>query len=363
MYPEREGGERPWNRCALFNSLGRNKLSMTVDLTDAKGKGIFKDLVRESDIVVENNSAGTMDKLGLGYEALREVRQDIIMISMPAFGNYGPYSTYKGFAPIVEALIGHTWLRGFPHSDPTQTGVPDYRCDAAGGASCAFAALIALYHRYQTGEGQFIDMSLAEAMLPHLGEFVIDYTMNQRVQEPIGNRSQFGIQGCYQCKGRDKWINITIDSDEKWQKFCQVLGNPPWADYERFSNMLTRYQNHDELDVLIGGWCKEHEPYEIMHLMQEAEIPCGPVLYEEDTFGDPHLKARGYYLRMSHPEAGTHLYPGFLWEMSETSPGTRPPPCLGEHNGYVYEEVLGRTPDDIVQLEQEGHIGTDYLTA
>ena len=362
-YPNREAGERPWNRFSWFNSMGRNKLSMTVDLAQPKGLEIVKDLIKISDIFVENNPPGTMDKLGLGYHVLKKVKPDLIMICMSAFSNSGPYRDYKGFAPVMEALLGHTWLRGYQNSDPTQTGVPVYHADACGGATAAFAALVALYHRKQTGEGQFIELSQAESMIPHLGEAIMDYTMNQREQGPLGNRSPFKApQGCYKCKGDDKWVNISIGSDEEWEKFCQILGNPGWTKDERFSDMLVRYKNHDELDQIIEEWTKGHEPYEIMHLLQKEGIPCGPVLSEGDALSDPHLKERAFFLQLSHSEAGTHPHPGFLWKMSQTPPVVKSPtPCLGEHNDYVYRELLGKGEEEITQLKKEGHIGTDYL--
>jgi crotonobetainyl-CoA:carnitine CoA-transferase CaiB-like acyl-CoA transferase len=361
-YPDRDAGENPWNRFAWFNVLARNKLSMTADLTRPKGKEIFKDLIKISDIFVENNAVNTMDKLGLNYGELSRVKPDLIMISMPAFGTTGPYRTYKGFGPIIEALSGHTWLRGYPDRDPSETGVPAYHNDACSGATAAFAALSALYHRMETGEGQFIDMSQSESMLPHLGETIMDYTMNRRNQGPTGNRSPFrSPEGCYPCKGQDKWVNISIGTDEEWDKFCKVLGDPSWTRDERFSDTLSRCKHADALDRQIREWTKTRNPYEIMHGLQSEGVACGPVISEADALCDPHLKHRNFFLDITHPEAGTHPYPGFLWKMSETPPEVkRPAPCLGEHNDYVYRILLEKTEEEIEQLRKEGHIGNTY---
>jgi len=361
-YPDRDAGEKPWNRFSWFNVLARNKLSMTADLTRPKGREIFKDLIKISDILIENNAAATMNKLGLSYQVLSRVKPDLIMISMPAFGNTGPYKHYKGFGPIIEALSGHTWLRGYPDRDPSQTGVPAYHNDACSGATAAFAALAALYHRIETGEGQFIDISQSESMLPHLGEAIMDYTMNQRNLGPAGNRSPHRApEGCYPCKGEDKWVNISIGSDQEWGKFCRILKNPAWTQDERFSDFLSRYKYSDELDRFISEWTGNKDPYEIMHFLQKEGIPCGPVISEEDALSDPHLKERDFFLAMSHPEAGTHPYPGFLWKMSHAPPGAkRPAPCLGEHNDYVYRTLLGKSDKEIDRLKREGHIGTEY---
>ena len=362
-YPNREAGENPWNRFAWFNVFGRNKLSMTVDLTRSKGKEIFKDLIKTSDIFIENNAVATMDKLDLNYQVLRRVKPDLIMISMPAFGATGPYRTYKGFGPIIEALSGHTWLRGYPDRDPSQTGVPAYHSDACAGATAAFAALAALYHRNETGEGQFIDVSQSETMLPHLGEAIMDYTMNQRDQGPTGNQNPGRApEGCYACKGEDKWVNISIRSDEEWDAFCRVLGYPDWTREEKFSVMSGRCNHSEELDRFVEAWTSTLDPYEIMHCLQKEGIPCGPVISEADALSDPHLKERDFFLEMSHPEAGAHPYPGFLWKMSETPlKENRPAPCLGEDNDYVYRTLLKKSEEEIKKLEEEGHIGTAYL--
>ena len=239
-----------------------------------------------------------------------------------------------------------------------------YHSDACSGATAAFAVLSALYHRSRTGEGQFIDMSQSETLIPHLGEAMMDYTMNQRNQGPMGNRSLYRTpQGCYKCKGDDKWVNISIGSDEEWEKFCTILGNPLWTRDEKFSDILSRSKNCDELDGFIEEWTQECDPYEIMHLLQRESIPCGPVMSEEDALSDPHLKERDFFLELSHPEAGTHSHPGFIWKMSQTPPvAGRPAPCLGEHNDYVYRVLLGKSEEEIRQLTEEGHIGTDYIT-
>ena len=362
-YPDRKAGEKPWNRFAWFNVFGRNKLGMTVDLTRPRGREIFKDLIRISDIFIENNAVATMDKLDLNYPALRQIKPDLIMISMPAFGATGPYRTYKGFGPIIEALSGHTWLRGRPDRDPSQTGVPVYHSDACAGATAAFAALAALYHRNETGEGQFIDVSQSETMLPHLGETIMDYTMNRNDPPPGGNRSPGRApEGCYACRGEDRWVNISIRSDDEWEAFCRVLGRPDWTQDDKFAHTPGRCDRSAELDLLVEKWTKTRDSYEIMHLLQKEGIPCGPVISDADAFSDPHLRARGFFTDVSHPEAGDHAYPGFLWKMSGTPLKiTRPAPCLGEDNDYVYRVLLKKSDQEIAQLEAEGHIGAAYL--
>jgi len=363
LYPNAEGGERPWNRCAVFNCSGRNKLSMTLDPRRPKGKQLFKKLVAISDILIENNAYGVMERLGWGYKELKKIKPDLIMISMPAFGNSGPYKELKGFGAVLESLIGHTYLRGYPDLDPTRTGNPVYHADASAGAIAAFAALVCLYHRHRCGEGQFVDLAQAETILAQLGEPIMEYTMNGLVQQPRGNRDAVAApQGCWRCRGEDKWINISVCTDEQWRGLCKAMGEPPWSTEQRFADSLGRWHHHKELDDLIGEWTGRMDIWEVTDLLQRHAVPAGPVLDEALAFSDPHLQARRYWVDIEHQEAGTHPYPGFLWRMSATPPMVRKPsPCLGEHNDYVYRELLGLSRQEIDQLEKEGHIGYDYV--
>jgi len=363
-YPNRETGERPYNRFSLFNVQHRNKYSMTVDLRKDKGKEVFKKLVAVSDVFVENNAYGLMDRFGLGYSVLSRVNPKLIMCSMPGYGNTGPYKEYVGFGLLLEALIGHAWLRGYADSDPT-TNNPAYPCDTTGGATAAFMILSALRHRKRTGRGQLIDLAQTEAFMPHLGQSIMDYTMNGRVQRTVGNRDSglsMAPHGCYCCKGHDRWLVIAVSSDEEWRGLCRAMGEPAWTKEVRFSDALSRLRNHDEMDKLIEAWTLNHDHYALMHLLQREGVPAGPVMDGRDCYNDPHLKERGFLVRVTHPEAGTHLYPGFMVKMYGTPLTYRmPAPCLGEHNEYVYKKLLGVPDAEYAALEREQHIGMEYL--
>jgi crotonobetainyl-CoA:carnitine CoA-transferase CaiB-like acyl-CoA transferase len=360
-YPNREAGERPYNRIAFFNVHARNKLSMTVDYMQPKGMEILKKLVKMSDIFVENNAYGVVARLGLGYEKLKEIKPDIIMISMPGFGNSGSYAGRVGLGRHLECIAGHTLLRGYVDADPTWT-TEVYHCDAAAGAIAAFAAVTALHYRQRSGKGQFIDVAQIETIIPQLGEFIMDYTMNQRVQQTLGNRHPWAAPcGLYLCQGEDRWIAITVFSDEEWQGLCRAMGNPSWTSDERFSDTLSRWRNQDELDKHLSEWTRQHQDYELMGLLQNEKVAAGLVMDERDCYDDPHLKERGYFEEVTHAECGTHLYPGMLWKLSKTPGSIRRPPCrLGEHNEYVYKELLKVSDEEYAELESEGHIGMDY---
>ena len=360
-YPDREAGAKPWNRAAYFNFNSRNKLSMTVKLSTPKGLEIFKRLAKVSDIVIENNAYGAQERLGLGYSVLREVNPKIIYVSMPGFGNRGPWKERVIVGRHLEHLAGHTLLRKYPDLEPSQMS-DIYYCDAAAGAISAFAALLALYHRQKTGKGQFIDLAQIETFIPQLGESVMDYVMNQRVRESLGNRDEWAAPcNIYRCRGDDRWAAITVYTDEEWRSFCQAIGNPSWTKEERFSTQLSRWQNQEEMDKLIESWTIDKEDYEVMNLLQKHAVASGPVLEELRCFEDPQLKERGFFEKVTHAEAGTHLYPGVSWKMSRTPCSIRKPSCrLGEDNEYVYKQILGFSDEEYKELKKEGHIGMDY---
>ncbi|MBL7165739.1 MAG: CoA transferase [Dehalococcoidales bacterium] len=360
-YCGRDVSFRPWNRWTLFNAHARNKLGCTMDLTQPGGKELFKRLIAVSDVFLESNAPHVVENFGLTYDVLKEVNPKLIMLSMPGFGNSGPYKYYRALGVHQEGFIGHTYLRGYPDSDPSTTSTL-YHADEASGASAALAVLMALHYRNRTGKGQYIDMSQAEATMPHLGEAIMDYSMNRRVQTSTGNRLPGAAPcGCYRCQGEDRWINITVTSDEEWQGLCRVMGNPEWTRDERFSDSLNRDRHQDDMDTLIEEWTSQNNHYDLMFRLQKEGVPAGPVIFEDDAYTDPHLKERNFFQEVTHEECGTHMYPTFGFRMSRTPNSIRRPPVrLGEHNEYVYKEVLKVSDEEYRQLEEEGHIGMDY---
>jgi crotonobetainyl-CoA:carnitine CoA-transferase CaiB-like acyl-CoA transferase len=363
-YVDHWAGDRPWDRFVMFHALGRNKSSCCIDLTRPQGVEVFKRLIKVSDVFLESNAAATMEKLGLTYEVLRDVKPDIIYLSMPGLGCSGPHKYYTGFGAQLQALAGHTWLTRYPDLDYTTTQSLLFHCDASSGATAAFAVLCALHYRNRTKKGQFIDLAQLETVIPHLGEAIMDYTMNGRVQEPMGNRHpSMAPQGVYCCRGEDRWVAISVSSDEEWQGLCRALGNPPWASEERFSTSKGRLENQDEMDKCIEEWTCCHDNYEVMYILQKEGVAAGPVIDQRDAYHDAQLQCRGFFEVVSHREAGTHLYPGMLYKMGKTPLSIRkPPPCLGEHNDYVFKDVIGMSDDEIAELEKEQLIGGDeYL--
>jgi len=353
---------RPWNRSCMFNQHGRNKLCCTVDLMRPRGREVFRRLLEVSDIFLESNMPHVMETLDLGYDVVSKWNPRLIMLSMPAFGKTGPHKYYRTIGPQLDSYAGGTWVRGYRDRDVSSNSVV-FHADESAGLTAAFVMATALHQRNRTGKGMFIDMAQVETAVPQLGEIIMDYTMNGRVQGALGNRDPQGaVQGCYRCLGDDRWICITIRTDEEWQGFCRAIGNPEWARDERFSDALGRWRNHDELDRGIEEWTSKRDRFEAMHVLQRQGVAAGPVEFPDDAYNDPQMNDRGFFERINHPECGTHLYPGLLWRTARTPNSVRRhAPRLGEDNEYVYKKVIGVTDEEYAELEAEGHIGMDFV--
>jgi crotonobetainyl-CoA:carnitine CoA-transferase CaiB-like acyl-CoA transferase len=361
-YPNWEPGERPWNRHPMFNFHARHKLSMTVDLTRPEGHEIARRLVTLSDVIVENNSLGVMARLGLDYDTVRGWKPDIIYVAMPSFGCTGPYRTFQGFGSNVEALCGLTAIRGYADLD-LRASTPVYYMDAASGAGAAFAVLCALHYRQRTGQGQFIDFAQAENMLPHIGEFFMDAAMNGRDAVPMGNHHpSMAPHNCYPCQGEDAWLVVAVATDAEWQRLCHALGEPAWARQEKFAILHGRLQHQEELDRHLAAWTTTQEARTAMEHLQAHGVAAGMIFSEPEAYTDPHLNARGFFEAVTHCECGMHRYPGMLWKMSKTPGSIRSAACcLGEHNNYVYHDLLGLSDAEIARLRAAGHIGESYI--
>ena len=362
--PGRVPGARPFNRSPMFNSHARNKRSMTVNLLDPGGREIFDRLVAISDVLIENNPTETMAKLGITYETLRAVKDDIIMLRMPAYGNTGPYRNYRAHGVHIEGVVGHTMLRGYPDTDPSYNTTV-LMSDAAAGAQGAFAVLAALHHRKRTGQGQLVELGQAENVFAYLGEYYLDYAMNGRTHETLGNRHPRALQGCYPCApdadNPDRWLAITIYDNAQWQALCNIINAPDLASDPELDTAAARHSNHDAIDARITQWTRTQPLRTAMATLQAHHIPAGIVMNQADAFADPQIQSRQFFAESHQADCGTHLYPGPPYRMSETPLGIRRGPVmLGQDNEYVYQELLGYTAAEYAAFAAAGHIGTDY---
>jgi len=353
-FPNGDTGERSYNRFAYYNEVNRNKYAITLDLSKPRGVELFNKLVAISDVVVENFSPRVMSNFGLDYTVLQEINPRIIMMSISGYGQDGPYRDCVAYGEGIEAMSGMSKLTAYPNGAPLKPGVA--YADAAAGLHAAFAIMAALRYRHIKGVGQYIDLSMREALIPLLGEAIMDYSMNGKIPEPIGNRNtRMAPHGCYRAKGNDRWITIAVSSDEEWRALCRIMDHPQWSRDEQFADADGRLSNQDEIDKMIGKWTIGYDHIELTDMLQSHGIKAGAVLDAAELVDDPHLKERGFFEEVEHTEAGTHIIPGISWKMSRT-PGCieRPAPCFGEHNRYVFSELLGMSDKEIEDLAQEG---------
>lgn len=347
-FAEGQGGI---NRSGYYNQFNQGKLSLSLNFKQPEAIDIAKRLVAVSDVVSENFASGVMDKLGLGYDVLKQIKPDIIMISMSGYGAVGPESSYVSYGPAQAPLSGLSSLTGFPDFPPMHVGF-SYG-DPNGGLHGAFAILAALMHRARTGEGQYIDMSQLETSIALLGEGVMEYTMNG-VQPPrIGNRDpHLAPHGMFRCQGDDRWISIVVASDEEWQRLSSVIGHPEWGADQRFTTLAARKQHEDELEKLVTAWTETQSTEEATRKLQAAGIAAFPALTNKELAEDQHLQSRGFFVEQNHPEVGIRRHAGLPWVFSDTPCHVRTPaPCLGQNTDDVMHRVLGYTSEDISALK------------
>ncbi len=262
----------------VFHLLNRGKLGITVDFTKPKGAELLRELIKRRDVVTDNFTPGVLDKYGLSYEALAEIKRDIIVVSLCFAGHTGPLKGTRGYAPIITALAGLDSVVGY--TDESVPCGPNFAYgDHVAAMHGALAILVALIHRNRTGEGQYIDISEWEATTSLLGEPLMEYLMNGRIPGPTGNRdSIMAPHGYYPCKGEGQWVSIAVKTEEEWRNFCQALENPPWTEEERFGDRYSRLLNQDALDELVGQWTGNYSPHEVTEILQQAGVAAAPFL-------------------------------------------------------------------------------------
>jgi benzylsuccinate CoA-transferase BbsF subunit len=345
---DRDPDRDPW-----FHSGVRNQLSITIDMAKPQAIPVLKNLIGLSDVVVENFSPRVMKAHGLDYESLVEVKPSIVMISLPAAGQYGPLRDAQTYGPSLTGLAGVDNMVGY--YGERVLGLQQAYADINSSLHGAFSVLAALYYRKRTGKGQHIDMAQMEAVISIAGEAVLDYTMNGRVLGTLGNRHPTMCpHNNYRCKGEDKWVSIAVKTEEEWKAFCRAIGGPPWTEDEKFVDRFARLRNQEELDKLISAWTINYDYYEISEILQNVGVAAAPCLDTEGRFFDPHLQARQTYMEVEHPATGVDWVANSAWRLSENPTEIHHrSPLFGEHNSYVFKDLLGMTDSEIAQLEAD----------
>ncbi len=294
-----------------------------------------------------------MKRMGLGYEELKKIKPDIIMLSACMQGQTGPHANHPGLGNHLSALAGFNQITGWPDGEPKGVGI---YTDAIGPHYAISILLAALDYRRRTGKGQYIDLSQHEASVHFMTPLILDYVVNQRVANRIGNRhSGAAPHGAYRCRGEDRWCAIAVFTDEEWQNFGKVIGEAALTTDPKFNTLPARKENEDELDRLVEEWTINRSPEEVMSLMQAAGVAAGVVQTGEDLLvRDPQLKHRHFFWEFDHPEIGKHRIGGLSFMLSKSPFEVRRAPLLGEHNEYLLKEILGMSDEEIVELVIEG---------
>ena len=329
------------NRSSIWNGVNFSKLGVTLNLSTDEGKSLARQLARTCDVVIENFSAGVMDRLGLGYDSLSKLNPGAILLSCSTLGAFGPESKVSGLGPNIQVYAGLPHLSGYEDGPPALGGGswPDFVVGIIG----TFATLVALRDRRRTDKGQHIDLAMAEVITSMIPEAVMDYLMNGKEHGRQGNHDpEMSPHSVYPASGYDQWVAIAVSNDDEWRAMCKVAGHPEWIEDPRFIDLKSRKKNEAELDSLISEWTKRESPYGLMHTLQEAGVSAAPVMSVFDLVASPHLLERGYFVDIDHPEVGPRMTPGIPVKFSGMPKlNYYAAPTLGQHNDFVFKEIVG----------------------
>ncbi len=339
----------PSTRGAPFQAYNQSKSYAALNIAKPEGLALAKRLIACSDVVIENFAAGVIERLGLGYEVVSAVKPDIVMVSSSGTGHSGPHKDYVAYGSLLQHYTGWNGISGYPNREPIKGGL---WADPWVGMELAMVTIAALNHRARTGEGQYVDVSMAEALSASIPEAILDYQMNGAVPEPQGNRdTRDAPHGVYHCAGDDRWIAIAVTQESEWQGLCRVIERPDLASDPRFATAAGRRQHQDELDTAITAWTCQYEDYEAMQRLQAAGVPAGPSLDVARVYQDPQLRTGGYLSRHRTSDGVWRDLPGLPWRFEGLEPAyITAAPVLGQHNAAVYQDLLGLSDAEMSRL-------------
>ena len=338
----------------FFLVLNANKRSLTLNLKTDQGNQLFKKLIGRSDVLVENFSPGALDRLGLGWEVLEQINPRLINATIKGFGTYGPYSGYKSFEPIAQAMGGAMSVTGHPGGPPTFVW-PSIG-DSGTGMHLAIGILAALQQRHATGRGQQVEVAMQDAVVNLMRVSLRDHQRFDHAMPRNGNQLGRTVPGTtYPCHpgGPNDHVFIFVQP-QMWSAFVEVLGRADLGDDPKFNTAAARWQNRDELDALVEAWTRQRTKHEVMRLLGEAGVPSGACQDTGEVLADPHLKARDMILDIVYPPRGTYQTVGCPIKLSQSPAKVSRPPQLGEHSDAVLRELCDVSAQDLERLRQEG---------
>jgi benzylsuccinate CoA-transferase BbsF subunit len=344
-------------RGGLSGSLMRGKKSIVLDLNDPRAVELAHRLALRSDVVIDNFSARVMTNLGLDHATLAREKPDIVCVRMTGYGLTGPDRDHVSYGPTLQALTGYTLLMAEPGRPPAGFGYS--YSDLAGGNLGALAVLAALWHRRRTGRGQLVDLAQLEAVASLLGPVLLERALDDGTSAPAGNASPEAPgapHGVYRCAGDDRWVAITVFTDDDWSRFARALGDPAWMREPRFATGGARVANARVLDEHVAAWTRERRAEDVAAVLQDAGVAAGRVATAEDLCAlDPQLAARGHFVDVPTPEGRTIRLDGPPFLLSDTPAAVRGPgPLLGEHTDEVLETLLGCDAAERARLRADG---------
>ena len=340
----------------MFHNVNRGKLSITLNTSEPKALTLVKELVPHCDILIENFSPGVMGRLGLSYEALKGINPRLIMASISSNGQSGPLRDLRAYAPSIGALSGLDSTIGYK-PDETAAGRPlglkHAYGDICGALHSVFAILSALYKRLETGQGQYIDLSMLRATVSTMGAGLMEYEMTGRVMGPQGNYDPtMAPYGNYPCSEPDSWISIAVRTEEEWQGMKEAMDNADWCELSNFNSRYNRLKHTTELDGYIAKYTSKHDAYELAELLQSHNVAAIPVMNAEDRLSNQHFQARRLYSEIEHPSLGMEPIFNLMWNLSDTPLRIqRHAPLMGEHNLEIFRDLLGLSVKEIEKLE------------
>lgn len=335
---------------------GRNKKSITLNLSKPQGQQLLKELVRVSDVVIENYQPGTLEKWNLGYEELKKYKEEIILTRVSGFGQSGPYSSRPGFDSVGMAMGGLTYLTGYPDSPPVRPGPAV--CDYFTGTLNALGTMIALYHRdAKKGKGQWLDVSLYETIFRISEYTAAAYDKLGVIRERSGSRhASVAPSGNFRTKD-EQWVVIIPAGDAIFGRLMRAIGREDLSSDPRFDSMGQRLENAPEIQAIVASWVGQHTLEEVCSILTQAEVPVSKLYNIQDIFEDPHYQERGNLIEIDDPGVGRVRVQGVTPRLAGTPGGVvRPAPTLGQHNEEIYCGMLGYPPQELTRLKEEGVI-------
>ncbi|MGK0259944.1 MAG: crotonobetainyl-CoA:carnitine CoA-transferase CaiB-like acyl-CoA transferase [Candidatus Azotimanducaceae bacterium] len=354
LFPE---GEEGLNKSGMFNQWNQGKASMTVNLATEEGVQIIKDLIPHTDVVVQNFATGVLERMGLGYDILKDINPGIILASISGYGQSGPYRDYMGYGPAIPPLTGLSAATGYVDGEAEEIGLS--MPDPTAGITAAYGVIAALIERDSSGVGEHLDVSLWEATAVLNAQAWMTHQAGEPALSRMGNRHpNMAPHGAFRTKGEDQWVSIACRNDREWQALAALMAVDIDIDLNRFTTLSDRLANVDALEAQVSEWTNSQDAWHITTTLQAIDIPAFPTFTTDDVVNDAHHNARGFIERLPHPEVGRRPHTGIPWLFSERANGVaKAAPCIDADSDHYLAELLAKSPTDITELRSKGIIG------